>query len=53
MLISLKLIHPVPPHISHGYVTKGEINKEEKVTKKKSIEKPGRQHASPGWNKWG
>ena len=44
---------PDPPHISHGYVTKGEIKKEEKITKKPSIEKPGRQHASPGSNKWG
>ena len=44
---------PDPPHISHGYVTKGEITKEEKITKKPSIEKPGRQHASPGSNKWG
>ena len=44
---------PDPPHISHGYVTKGEIKKEEKITKKPSIEKPGRQHASPGANKWG
>jgi len=32
-----------------GYI--GE--KEEKITKKPSIEKPGRQHASPGSNKWG
>lgn len=44
---------PDPPHISHGYITKGEIKKEEEITKKKSIEKPGRQHASPGSNKWG
>ena len=44
---------PDPPHIAHGYVTKGEIKKEEKITKKPSIEKPGRQHASPGSNKWG
>jgi len=44
---------PDPPHISHGYVTKGEIKKEVKITKKPSIEKPGRQHASPGSNKWG
>jgi hypothetical protein len=44
---------PDPPHISHGYITNDEIKKEVKITKKPSVETAGRQHASPGSNKWG
>jgi hypothetical protein len=41
---------PWPPHAAHGFITEREV-------KALPIEqvpiKPGRQHASPGTNKWG
>ncbi|MFN2158353.1 MAG: hypothetical protein ACK2U3_17720 [Anaerolineales bacterium] len=45
---------PDPPHISHGFITQNEIDKELEITgEERSIESAGRQHASPGSNKWG
>lgn len=45
---------PDPPHISHGFITENEIAKELEITgEERSIESAGRQHASPGSNKWG
>ena len=45
---------PDPPHISHGFITEKEIAKELEITgAKRSEDEPGRQHASPGSNKWG
>jgi hypothetical protein len=45
---------PDPPHISHGFITGNEIKKELLITgAERSEDGPGRQHASPGSNKWG
>ena len=43
---------PDPPHFAHGYITKGEKKLHDKAGLKEKIN-AGRQHASPGSNKWG
>ena len=41
---------PWPPHAAHGYITEREA---ELLPIERIPIKPGRQHASPGTNKWG
>ncbi len=41
---------PWPPHAAHGYITEGEV---EALPIEQIPIKAGRQHASPGTNKWG
>jgi len=41
---------PWPPHAAHGYITEREADA---LPIEQIPIKPGRQHASPGTNKWG